>query len=1027
MSNTYLDLCLQVQAVRRKLEGIRTPIAPAIGVAASLYPHQVSNVQRVLTDLRVRHLLADEVGLGKTVQALMILNALRYERTDLRVLVIVPDQLVTQWRDEIMTRAHTAPIDNDEGVESTQYIRLAWEAQLKRRVEDGDPQFTLAKINPEIFDVLVVDELHNLRTDVQDRIVRVAANFEHVLILTATPMFREVKRHVQVLALLEPERVALARNKIIAIARRDGEHLDLSNNLTEWPEWVMTAVIKELLERDRVAEESANQNTITTAALTHCAYRRVVRTRRDDYMGILPRRYHRPVIVKPLKAEADRQSLMWKYFNYLDDLSQNFDPVLLAKRVVLSPPSLEQRVDYFRRQGHDRSRLLERVKPLVHRSQGDSRADALIDLLQNIWVKDPTERILVAAQDNLTVDYLFDLVQGRLPLIGPISDRIPLVAARVRQGMKTEAVEDLGGYGNETNENLEAFQQGEAQVLFAPEAAQVGLNLQCARVLILYSVPWRPEEVEQWIGRLDRIGNVAAFSKDGEAKMIDVYTIAQRGLVDEKVVGVLQHFQAFERSVNLNGNHLEDVTERIEYAALCPEQVSWRELESTTESMAVEDKVQEFDSALREHLPWSARSANNLRSWLEFMPPEAPILEFLPEHSSRGPKSWDRAFEGMVKLLKMAGEYHVHWNQDPETGNCFRTLWYQFGEPNMYGKPIVLSKVVFSFGANPHNEKHPKYAHAFITRRGDIGTPPTRSVTMELSKEYVPRYLRFLSFGDALHDELINGWLPQDGKLVTMEVSLLEDHALWEHGDPGLYLLRLSELDPGTVFNRHRVNDRLINAKPAFNRLKHLTELVRCACESDIRWIRAQFTACMLLEVRMMKQDRWVKIGPDETAALLNPMGHAHSKASPWPKNMHLNSAFKTIIETELNRQRKNDSMAARAAWSQRLPEFEDALSVRQAIIEEEAHDALTLVKEELSRAEDALETARHQGNRAQITRVENIRYETAENVHMVRTVWNERTRWLRQSKDGILKVIPTERLTALIQTRKVSPTGKLI
>ena len=68
----------------------------------------------------------------------------------------------------------------------------------------------------------------------------------------------------------------------------------------------------------------------------------------------------------------------------------------------------------------------------------------------------------------------------------------------------TKAVKDLAGFENETNENLEAFQRGHAQVLFAPEAAQVGLNLQCARILVLYSVPWRPEEVDQWIGRLDR-------------------------------------------------------------------------------------------------------------------------------------------------------------------------------------------------------------------------------------------------------------------------------------------------------------------------------------------------------------------------------------------------------------------------------------------------------------------------------------------------------------------------------------------
>ena len=102
----------------------------------------------------------------------------------------------------------------------------------------------------------------------------------------------------------------------------------------------------------------------------------------------------------------------------------------------------------------------------------------------------------------------------------------------------------------------------------------------------------------------------------------------------------------------------------------------------------------------------------------------------------------------------------------------------------MYGRRDVRSKVLFSFGADPGHERSPRHAHAFITRRGDIGTPPRRSVTMALNGEHVRRPLRFLSFGDALHDELIKGWLPQGDGLVTLNVAFLEDHALWAHGSP---------------------------------------------------------------------------------------------------------------------------------------------------------------------------------------------------------------------------------------------------
>ena len=1022
MRNHYVDLCLQVQAIRRDFEGIRTPLAPAIGVAASLFTHQLANVRQVLTDVRVRHLLADEVGLGKTVQALMVLNALRSQRADFRALIVVPDRLVPQWRDEILTRAHSAPLGEDDGFENGQYIRLAWEAQLGKRDAEGNPQFTLADIDPNRFHMLVVDELHRLRTDIQERIVRIAADFEHVLILTATPAFQHAERHMQIFALLEPERATLALWRLAKKREENGDKIALIDDFSKWPKWAADAVVDELLKRDHTAAASAEQGDIIATALSHCAYRRVIRTRRVDYSGLLPHRRHRPLVVEPLGVEAERQSLMWQYFSYLSEFSRKFDPVLLAKRVVLSPPSLEQRVDFFRRQGYERAGLLERVKPLVHRNQGDSRADALVDLLMEIWAENPTERVLVAAQDNLTVDYLFNLVQARLPMVGPLSRRVPLVATRVRQGMMTEAVENLGGFGNETNENLEAFQRGEAQILFAPEVVQVGLNLQCARVLVLYSVPWRPEEVEQWIGRLDRIGNIAAFSSANEAKAVDIYTIVQRGLVDEKVVGVLQRFRVFERSLNLDGDHLDEVAMRIENAALRPEQVSWRELEDTTEAMAAEDEAQEFDSALRQYLPWTARSAITERQWLESLPPAEPVLKALSAHSAVGPRAWDRALEQTLNLLSRAGDYHIRRNTDPETGSRFQSLWYQFGEKGMYGRRDILSKVVFSFGADPSHERNPRYAHAFVTRRDDIGNPAQRYVTMNLNGVHVRRPLRFLNFGDALHDELIQGWLPKDNSLIALNVGFYEDHALWSYRSPGLYLLRLSIIDPKTAFTEDNLEDRLLVLVRSFHKPMSIFafhKLVRCAREADIRWIRAQLSACMMLDVKRWEQGSWIKVEAEETAALLNPMVHQR-KGMPRVRILRTSEAETVAVKTELSEQRRADVRAANSAWSHRFPDFRESLACRLMVVEEEGRDAVALVSEELRQAEESLKAAHAQGNRIQIARAKNIHDTTIETLRATSAFWDERNRWLRESENRVRQILPREKLTAVLRTRRI-------
>lgn len=1019
--NPYVDLCLHLQALRRQAEEARTPLASALGVAGSIYTHQVANVLRVLTDIRVRHLLADEVGLGKTVQALMILNALRRQRRDLRALVIVPDRLVPQWRDELMTRAHTAPYETNAPGDG-QYVRLAWEDQLRQEDAGGARKLALTDIDPTRYHVLIVDELHSLRADLQDRIVRVSGEFEHLLVLTATPSFQRPDRHAQLFALLEPERTIRARGEVADSA----PEVAVGDDLSKWPEWAAERVVDALLARDRAAASTVDEGSLTATAMALCAYRRVIRTRRVDYRGVLPRRQHCPIVVEPLGAEVDRQALMWRYFAHLEDLSTQVDPVLLAKRVILSPPSLEQRVDFFRRKGHERDGLLERVKPLVHKSNGDSRADALVDLLAAIWARAPEERVLVAAQDNLTVDYLFELVQARLPEIGPLGARVPLVAARVRQGMETGAVEDLGGFGNETSENLEAFQRGKAQVLFAPEAAQVGLNLQCARVLVLYSVPWRPEEVEQWIGRLDRIGNVAAFPVDGAAQTIDVYTIAQRGLVDEKVVTVLQRFNAFERSVNLDGAHLGQVAEAIEDAALRPDAVSWRALEERTASMAAEDAVQELSSALRPHLPWQVRWATALRQRLDAMRPVAPVMGDIPEHSATGPKAWDRAIEPMFRLLKKAGDYHLRWNTDPETGKKFRTLWYRFGEPGMYGHRPVTARVVFTFGADPSHERSPRHAHAFITRRGDIGSPPRRDVSLEVEHGDVQRPLHFVNFGDALHDELIDSWAQPPATQQGFEVTYFDDHDLWNHAEPGWFLLRMSALDPADALAAERTleeTERAVAAAVTRSATERLRELVdpfssaaRCSLEADARWLRASLMAATTLAARWKSTRGWQDVPEEGIAALMNPMAHERDGLPRAAAAVEVDAT----ASSELQRLRAAER-SGREVWSSEQAAFAAELRARLRVVEEEARDALELARREVARAEAALVDAEERGNRAQITRAEHLRDAAVDVAAMTEVYWQRRAAWLRACEAAVAELRPRERLVAAIRARRAA------
>ena len=83
---------------------------------------------------------------------------------------------------------------------------------------------------------------------------------------------------------------------------------------------------------------------------------------------------------------------------------------------------------------------------------------------------------------------------------------------------------------------------------------------------------------------------------------------------------------------------------------------------------------------------------------------------------------------------------------------------------------------------------------------------------MVLDSDHVRRPLRFLNFGDALHDELIEGWLPKRHGLLRLDVAFFDDHAIWKFEPPGLYLIRLSVIDPADALVARGLEERTLQA-----------------------------------------------------------------------------------------------------------------------------------------------------------------------------------------------------------------------
>ena len=274
--------------------------------AIEAHAHQVEAIRRVLTDVQPRYLLADEVGLGKTIEAGLLIRQLLLDRRDAHALVVVPEALTYQWRDELDTK-------------------FAISEQFPGRcvVVSHDEFAQRAASGAEL---LVVDEAHRLtkEDDAAYRRVRDAAlQAPGVLLLSATPLLQEPASLLRMLHLLSPEVHPLEDVETFerALASRE-EIAALYGNLSETaqPVFLASAVaglrtaladdarLVELLDQVDAASATGDPDAIATAvrrarshvAEVHRLHNRMIRTRRgvglaEDFpvLGRVPPRVER--------------------------------------------------------------------------------------------------------------------------------------------------------------------------------------------------------------------------------------------------------------------------------------------------------------------------------------------------------------------------------------------------------------------------------------------------------------------------------------------------------------------------------------------------------------------------------------------------------------------------------------------------------------------------------------------------------------------------------------------------------------
>jgi len=425
--------------------------------------HQVETVRKVLRHFRGRVLLADEVGLGKTIEACLLLREYLLRGLIKRVLILVPAPLVSQWHEELQSKfglefsipPRTAAADRPEyWAETDQVLASLSFAKSARRAD---------AVTATPWDLVIVDEAHHcknratLNWKLVNRLKR-----RHLFLLTATPVQNNLLELYNLLTLLEPC------------------HLKTETDFKK--RYIRRGSPRDPLNRERLRSLLGEV---------------MIRNTRSLVQMDLPPRYAQTLMAQPRDDEQDlyRQLNAYLRLRRIPPVAPGAGPRDVAEEddQTLAPLTRKQLSTLLLASGsHPRALAQslenvagedERTRPIIElarRIERSAKDEKLLELLE----QSGDEKVLVFACFRRTLEHLQHLLDE--------AD----VGYSTFSGTHSQRQKDAA---------IEAFRR-EVPVMLCSESGGEGQNLQFANTLVNFDLPWNPMKIEQRVGRIHRIG-----------------------------------------------------------------------------------------------------------------------------------------------------------------------------------------------------------------------------------------------------------------------------------------------------------------------------------------------------------------------------------------------------------------------------------------------------------------------------------------------------------------------------------------
>lgn len=533
-------------------------IEEIVGARILLLPHQAETIARILGDRQCRYVLADEVGLGKTIEACVILKGLKRRNPQLKTLIVVPDSVIRQWHNELDSKFWM----NFPLISESNRFRFSTDSPgILISIEDLQHHPRLAdSLLKRHWDLLIVDEAHRLNYNPTqyEIVLRLSAAVEHCLILSATPILRHSTEYLSLLRLMDPHHYgAMSPNQFDAMLaaqadlRRRLAYVGRSLNASDYDQNEFLEEITPLLDvlTDdevlpallRTVSVQSSDGSLRAAQEVHSYlsenYRienRVIRNRRAALAGqlSLPTRvFEDEYSYSPATEERETLGELTEYSAAL--LSHTPEAIEFVRLLHFAAGSsahalvtiVEARKSWITER-HLSVGLQQSLKSLIASVREFQGEILLLERLE--WHLTAWKRSTLSAcetsvsgkkPDVHAPHRLLQVIRAVYKICRDDGQKV-LVFCRWDEtrhtleqllkkhfGTRALAVFHSNLSPDDLQNEVDRFQSDlECKIMLSDETGGEGRNFQVASAVIHVDLPWMPSQVEQRIGRVDRIG-----------------------------------------------------------------------------------------------------------------------------------------------------------------------------------------------------------------------------------------------------------------------------------------------------------------------------------------------------------------------------------------------------------------------------------------------------------------------------------------------------------------------------------------